>query len=256
MKRNPPWYHYDELSKPEQRFYDSLSKAMANEFRRNYEATYAFDCLDPFGYAKGMTLGTAAPVGSRERKAAFKWAKAACGPQPPVDPERLERFFKNPAQQGYSIEGGNWPAADIFKLDRSGPPNPLTAALKEGTVLWHGSAVEFTEPMPMTWFASSEEDAEYFARYEAGGEIILPFTVARDLDLLWVPNVRNRGAYSDAIFWLQAIFGVSFNGIGYMRMPEAFEAVCEFGLDGILIDKEDSGYTSIMICDGGVLEPV
>jgi hypothetical protein len=100
----------------------------------------------------------------------------------------------------------------------------------------------------MTWFTTSEEDAGYFAEYEAGGTEVHPFPLPHDMRLLWIPSVHNREAYNNAIFWAEAILGVSFAGIGYQRMPEAFQAVCDHGLDGIMIEKEDSGYTSVMIC--------
>ena len=116
------------------------------------------------------------------------------------------------------------------------------------------------------WLTLSERDATYFALHEVRGVYpprVVHLVLRKRVKLVAFPPVptndyqtRQIEQYNNAVFWAKEIFGVSFYGIGYERLPEAFKTVCRFGFDGIYIAREDSGKAGVMICDGKDLQIV
>ncbi len=145
-----------------------------------------------------------------------------------------------------------WPEGDILAATRGEFPTVPTQQFQAGTTLYHGTAAadDFTELKDMSWLTVSYNDAVWYATREADGPrpIVVIGKLAKRVRLVEFPDVAEREAYRNAVFWTRYIFGTSFEGIGYQRLPQAFAAVCSAGYDGIYIAREDSNKPALMLC--------
>lgn len=150
-----------------------------------------------------------------------------------------------------------WAEADALRAAAGDLPGLVLMDVPSGTRLFHGGATTWTRPRPQTWFTTTRAGAKYYAEWEAPSEEpgVTEVVTVRPLTFLWWPDVRDREHVRNAVFWAQRIFDIrQFNEIGFARVPEAFDAVCEqHELDGIYIEAEDSGHTAIMVCDPDAL---
>ncbi len=150
-----------------------------------------------------------------------------------------------------------WPEADVT---RTRLPQIPTVQLPAGLRFFHGTSVsaDFKIPRGPAHFTTSRKLAIEYAVYEGPGTDprILRFrTTKRISRLIFVPSVvfDKQGA-KNAIFWLSKIFGQDFSGLGHMRVPEAFNAICEQGFTGLFIRNNDGadrygiGADDIMLC--------
>lgn len=148
-----------------------------------------------------------------------------------------------------------WPEADMFK---DPPKNLPLQQFQSGTKFFHGTRFQkFSNFKNFSWFTTSESAAIQYARNESNGNgepRVLEVELVQRIKLIFIPNVKDNKKYEDAMYWLDKIFKKSFHGLGFKRMPDQEKLICSLGYDGFYIEKEDSGFPALMLCNGSNVE--